>query len=192
MARLAALLAVAGLLVLACAKRAPARQARRGLRLFAWAPQARAPPGSSQDRPDRAALVLWGKLGSARMRVMRRAFATADDRLLAQLQAPPDLSEGIRSLTYWHERRRRLSWYRVRARREAMRMIIRWEHRVQDAMFSQPRAPITVRAAAGLLVTRTRLQRWSRRTLVVVTTLVGVSLLAAPFVAGLALLIHAL
>jgi hypothetical protein len=123
---------------------------------------------------------------------MRRAFATADDRLLAQLQAPPDLSEGIRSLTYWHERRRGLSWYRVRARREAMRMIIRWEHRVQDAMFSQPGAPITVRAAGGLLIARTRLRRWSRRTLVVATTLVGVSLLAAPFIAGLALLIHAL
>lgn len=71
-------------------------------------------------------------------------------------------------------------------------MIIRWEHRVQDAMFSQPGAPITVRAAAGLLVTRTRVQRWSRRTLIAVTTLVGVSLLAAPFVAGLALLIHVL
>ncbi len=126
------------------------------------------------------------------MKVMRRAFATADDRLLAQLQAPPELSEGIRSLTYWHERRRRLSWYRVRARREAMRMIIRWEHRVQEAMFSQPGAPIAVRAAGGLLVARTRLRRWSRRTLVVVTTLVGVSLLAAPFIAGLALLIHAL
>ena len=71
-------------------------------------------------------------------------------------------------------------------------MIIRWEHRVQDAMFLQPGAPITVRAAAGLLVTRTRVQRWSRRTIVAVTTLVGVSLLAAPFVAGLALLIHVL
>lgn len=126
------------------------------------------------------------------MRSMRRAFATSDDRLLAHLQAPPDLSEGIRSLTYWHERRRRLSWYRLRARREAMRMIIRWEQRVQDAMFSQPGAPITARAAAGLLVTRTRLWRWSRRTLVAVTALVAVSVLAAPFVAALVLLIHAL
>jgi hypothetical protein len=123
---------------------------------------------------------------------MRRAFATPDDRLLAHLQAPPDLSEGIRSLTYWHERRQRLSWYRLGARREAVRMIIRWEQRVQDAMFSQAGAPITVRAAAGLLVTRTRLWRWSRRTLVAVTAFVGVAVLAAPFVAVLVLLIHAL
>jgi hypothetical protein len=35
------------------------------------------------------------------MSSMRRAFATSDDRLLTHLQAPPDLSEGIRSLTYW-------------------------------------------------------------------------------------------
>jgi hypothetical protein len=126
------------------------------------------------------------------MSSMRRAFATSDDRLLAHLQAPPDLSEGIRSLTYWHERRRRLSWYRLRARREAMRMIIRWEQRVQDAMFSQPGAPITARAAAGLLVTRTRIWRWSRRTIVAVTALVAVSVMAAPFVAALVLLVHAL
>jgi hypothetical protein len=126
------------------------------------------------------------------MSSMRRAFATSDDRLLAHLQARPDLSEGIRSLTYWHERRRRLSWYRLRARREAMRMIIRWEQRVQDAMFSQPGAPITARAAAGLLVTRTRIWRWSRRTIVAVTALVAVSVMAAPFVAALVLLVHAL
>jgi hypothetical protein len=126
------------------------------------------------------------------MGVMRRGFASADDRLLAQLQAPPDLNEGIRSLTYWHERRQRLSWYRLRARREAMRMIIRWEHRVQEAMLSQRGASITVRAAAGLLVARTRLQRWSRRTVFAVTAVVGVSLMAAPFVAAVILLIHAL
>ena len=126
------------------------------------------------------------------MNVMRRVFASADDRLLARLQAPPDLNEGIRSLAYWHERRQRLSWYRVRARREAMRMIVRWERRVHDAMFSQPGVPITVRASAGLLVAGIRIRRWSRRVLVAVTVAFGVSLVAAPFVAALVLLIHAL
>lgn len=126
------------------------------------------------------------------MNGMRRALATADDRLLADLQAPPELSEGIRSLTYWHERRQRLSWYRVRARREAMRMIIRWEQRVQDAMLSQSGAPIAVRAGAGLLVMRTRLGRWTRRMLVAVTALVAVLVMIAPFAAALVLLIHAL
>lgn len=123
---------------------------------------------------------------------MRRALASPDDRLIARLQAPPDLSEGIRSLAYWHERRQRLSWYRVRARREAIRMIIRWERRVQDAMFSQPDAPIAARAAAGLLVTRTRLWRWSRRAVVGAMVVVGISVLAAPFIAALVLLVHAL
>ena len=128
----------------------------------------------------------------ARMKLVRRAFASADDRLLAQLQAPPDLGEGTRSLAYWYERRRGLSWYRVRARREALRMIVRWEGRVRDAMLSQPGVPMAVRASAGLLVARTRIGRWSRRVTVLATAVVTVSLLAAPFVAALVLLIHAL
>jgi hypothetical protein len=136
--------------------------------------------------------VNSAKSRSARMSYMRRAFATPDDRLLGRLQAPPELSEGIRSLSYWHERRRRLSWYRIRARREAMGMIVRWEQRVQDAMFSQPGAPIAVRATAGLLVARTRLWRWSRRTVLAMTALLAVSLLTAPFIAAVVLLIHAL
>jgi hypothetical protein len=126
------------------------------------------------------------------MEAMRRAFASADDRLLARLQAPPDLREGTRSLAYWYERRQGLSWYRVRARREALRMILRWERRVRDAMLSQPGVPMAVRASAGLLVARTRIGRWSRRFTVVATVLLTVSLMAAPFVLALVLLLRAL
>ena len=129
---------------------------------------------------------------SVRMTGMRRALASTDDRLLEHLHAPPDLGEGMHSLTYWHQRRQRLSWYRLRARREAGRMIVRWEQRVRDAMFSQPGVPITVRASAGLLVTRIRIGRWSRRAVVTGTIAFGVALVAAPFVAALVLLIHAL
>ena len=125
-------------------------------------------------------------------RIMRRALATADDRLLAQLQMPPDLSDGVEALSYWHERRRRLSWYRLRARREAARMIVRWEHRVRDAIFSQRGVPIGARSSAGLLLARTRMWRWSRRTAIGVTALVGVTFLAAPFIAAAVLLVHLL
>jgi hypothetical protein len=72
-----------------------------------------------------------------------------------------------------------------------MAMIIRWEQRVQDAMISQPGVPITVRAAAGLLVVQTRLRRWSRRAIVAVTAAFAVSVVAAPFIAALVLLIRA-
>jgi hypothetical protein len=126
------------------------------------------------------------------MELVRRAFASADDRLLARLHAPPDLREGTSSLSYWYERRQGLAWYRVRARREALRMIVRWERRVRDAMLSQPGVPVAARASAGLLVARTRIGRWSRRVTVLATAVLVVSLLAAPFAAALVLLIHAL
>jgi len=123
---------------------------------------------------------------------MRRAFATADDRLIAQLQAPPDLSEGLHSLSYWHQRRQRLAWYRLGARREATRMILRWEHRVRDAMLSQRGVPIALRTSAGLLVARTRLWRWSRRAAIAVTAVVAATLMATPVIAAVALLAHVL
>lgn len=123
---------------------------------------------------------------------MRRTVVSADDRLVARLQAPPDLEEGVEALSYWHERRRRLSWYRVRARREAARMIVRWEQRVRGAMFLQRGVPIGARSSAGLLLARTHVWRWSRRTAVGVTAAVGVALLAAPFLAVVVLLVHIL
>ena len=123
---------------------------------------------------------------------MRRAFVSADDRLLAQLNAPPDLSEGLHSLAYWHQRRQRLAWYRLGARREATRMILRWEDRVRHAMLSQRGVPIAVRTSAALLVARTRLQRWGRRAAIAVMALVAATLMATPVVAAVALLAHIL
>jgi hypothetical protein len=119
---------------------------------------------------------------------MRRAFASADDRLLAELQAPPDLIDGMQSLSYWHQRRERLAWYRVSARREATRMILRWEHRVHGAILSQRGVPIAVRTSAGLLVARSRLRRWSRRAAIGMTAAVGLAVMAAPVVAAVLLL----
>jgi len=123
---------------------------------------------------------------------MRRAFASSDDRLLSRLQAPPDLSEGLRSLSYWHQRRQRLAWYRVSARCEATRMIPRWEHRVCDAMLSQRGVPIAVRTSAGLMVARTRLRRWSRRAAIAVTAVIAATVIAAPVVAAVVLLAQVL
>jgi hypothetical protein len=123
---------------------------------------------------------------------MRRAFASADDRLLSQLQAPPDLGEGIQSLAYWHHRRERLAWYRLSARREATRMVLRWEHRVRVAMLSQREVPIAVRTSAGRLLVRTSLRRWSRRAAIAVSAAVGVTVMAAPVVAAVVLLTHIL
>jgi hypothetical protein len=119
---------------------------------------------------------------------MRKAFASADDRLLSRLQAPPDLIDGMQSLLYWRGRRQRLAWYRVSARREAARMILRWEHRVRHAMLSQRGVPIAVRTSAGLLVARSRMRRWGRRAAFAVTAAVGAAVMAAPLIAVVLLL----
>lgn len=137
-------------------------------------------------------LRLWECASCATIEVMRRAFASTDDRLLSWLQAPPDLIDGMQSLSYWRERRQRLAWYRVGARREATRMILRWEHRVRDAMLSQRGVPIAVRTSAGLLVARSRLWRWSRRAAIAVTTAVAVTVMAAPAIAVVVMLAHVL
>jgi hypothetical protein len=121
---------------------------------------------------------------------MRRAPLSTDDQLLARLQSAPDLSDGIESLAYWHDRRRRLSWYHLRARREAARMILRWEDRVRDAMFSQSAVPITARLSAGLLLARTHLRRWRRRGAIGVTVIAGGTVLVAPVVVAVLLLIR--
>lgn len=119
---------------------------------------------------------------------MRSALVSTDDRLLSRLQAPPDLGQGIESLAYWYDRRQRLAWYRVSARREATRMILRWEQRVRGAMLSQRGVPVTVRTSAGLLLVRTRLRRWGRRASIALTAAVGVTVMAAPVVAAVVLL----
>ncbi|MGN6169447.1 MAG: hypothetical protein ACTHQQ_14940 [Solirubrobacteraceae bacterium] len=96
---------------------------------------------------------------------------STDEQLLGRLLAPPELDDGVQSLEYWRRRRQQLPWYRIRARREAMRMIVRWEQRVGAAILSQHRAPLEARVSAGVLVVRTRLARWTRRA--------GIALLAA-------------
>jgi hypothetical protein len=110
--------------------------------------------------------------------------------LIAELQAPPDLSDGIQSLAYWRERLSRLAWYRFRARREAARMILRWEHRVRGALLYQPGVAINVRASAAMLIARSRLRRWSRRAALVVMAIVGLTIMATPFVAVVVALTH--
>jgi hypothetical protein len=114
-----------------------------------------------------------------------------DQQLLARLKAPPDLGDGVQSLGYWRQRGQKLPWYRIRARREAARMTVRWEQRVRAAIFTQRGAPIPIRLSAGLLVARTRLRRWTRRAAVVLTATVALALVAAPAVAAVALVLRA-
>ena len=111
-----------------------------------------------------------------------------DDRLLAQLHAPPDLRDGLESLEYWRERAKRLSWYRVRARREARLMTERWERRVRAALFSQRGVPMGTRIAAGVLLARMRLQGVPRRTVVVALGVTAVTIMVLPFAVALLVL----
>jgi len=108
--------------------------------------------------------------------------------------APPDLEDGVRSLGYWRGRNRHLPWYRLRARREAVRMTARWEQRVGAALLAQRGVPAATRLSAALAVTQARLGRWTRRArLVLLTTgAVVVALVVVPFAAALALLLHTL
>jgi hypothetical protein len=114
----------------------------------------------------------------------------SDEQLLAALQAPPDLGDGVQSLAYWRERRRRLAWYRVRARREATQMALRWEQRVAAALLSQPGVSLSTRFSAGVLLGRVRLRRWGTRAAVATAAIVGMALLATPMIA-LYMLVHA-
>ncbi len=113
-------------------------------------------------------------------------WESTDEQLLARLLAAPALEDGVESLGYWSRRSRRLPWYRIRARREAVRMTVRWEQRVGAALFSAHRASLDARVLAGALVARTRVARWTRRAgialLLAVTAVVAlatVSILAA-------------
>jgi len=98
-------------------------------------------------------------------------WGSTDEQLLGRLLAPPDLDDGVESLGFWSRRSRRLPWYRIRARREAVRMTVRWEQRIGAAIVSQHRAPLEARVFASALVARTRLARWTRRA--------GIAVLAA-------------
>jgi hypothetical protein len=102
---------------------------------------------------------------------MMSRWGSTDEQLLRRLLAPPALDDGVESLDYWNRRSRRLPWYRIRARREAVRMTVLWEQRVGAALVSHHRAPLETRVLAGALVARTRMGRWSRRA--------GIAVLAA-------------
>jgi hypothetical protein len=116
--------------------------------------------------------------------------SSPDEQLVRKLSAPPDLDDGIQSLDYWRQRRQRLPWYQVRARREAARMTILWEQRVSAALLAQRGAPLPVRVSAGMLVARTRLTRWGRRAgIMVVTTTVTFMVVV---IVGVVALLHAL
>ena len=91
------------------------------------------------------------------------SLLSRDDELLARLQAPPDLSDGLDSLAYWRGRRERLPWYRRRAKREAARMVFVWERRVRAAMLRQRGAPLASRFLAARLLASGPLRRCARR-----------------------------
>jgi hypothetical protein len=65
------------------------------------------------------------------------------------LLAPPALDDGIQSFTYWRKRRARLPWYRIAARREAARMMIRWEQRVAAELRAELRTRVASMSSGG-------------------------------------------
>jgi hypothetical protein len=108
-----------------------------------------------------------------------------DEELTRRLLAPPRLDDGLESLDYWRRRSRRLPWYRFRARREATRMLIRWEQRVGAAIVSHDDAPLGARLSAAGMVTRSRLARWTRRAgIAALATVTGVLMLLTVLVAA--------
>lgn len=121
---------------------------------------------------------------------MRIAARFRDEQLIARLLAPPDLGEGIESLRYWRERRKRLPWYRVAARREAAQMAMRWERRVGAALLAQRGVPFAARVSAGLLVVHGRARRWIRRATIALTATLVIGLALA--VTAIASLLHSL
>jgi hypothetical protein len=125
---------------------------------------------------------------------MRTRYAPGDQQLLAEALAPPGLGDGIESLGYWRSRRRGLPWYRLRARREAERMILRWEDRVGKALVAQRSAAPRLRLSGGLLLAQSRLGRWVRRARIALTVVlvVAATCVAGVGAAALAFLIHLL
>jgi hypothetical protein len=121
-------------------------------------------------------------------------WGSTDEQLLGRLLAPPNLHDGIESLDFWSRRSRRLPWYRIRARREAVQMTVLWEQRVGAALLSQRRASLEARVVAGALVARTRMTRWTRRAgMAVLLVVTGVIVLATVSIAAaLVTLVNAL
>ena len=116
---------------------------------------------------------------------MMSRWGSTDEQLLGRLLAPPALDDGVESLDYWSRRSRRLPWYRIRARREAVRMTVLWERRVGAALVSHHRASLEARVVAGALVARTRMARWTRRAgIAVVATVMAVVVLGTVSIAA--------
>jgi hypothetical protein len=117
------------------------------------------------------------------------SLLSRDDELLARLQAPPDLGDGLDSLAYWRGRRERLPWYRRRAKREAARMVFVWERRVRAAMLRQRGAPLASRFLAARLLASGPLRRFARRAgfAVAATTLLVLVIAPALLVVGVLL-----
>jgi len=123
---------------------------------------------------------------------MATASLSRDDELLARLQAPPDLRDGVESLAYWRRRRERLPWYRLAARREAARMVMVWERRVRAALLRQRGVALAPRLQGVLLIARTQLRRWTRRAAFVLAMTTAIVLVLAPAAVALDLLLRAL
>jgi len=123
---------------------------------------------------------------------MRTAPPSADDALLARLQAPPDLREGTDALAYWRGRRQRLPWYRIAARREAARMSVAWEQRVRAALVRQRGLPTEARLRAARLVAGIWLRRSLRRVTLALAGTAMVLLVLAPALLLLDVLVHVL
>jgi hypothetical protein len=119
---------------------------------------------------------------------------SADEQLIRRLLAPPDLDDSVEALEFWRGRRRRLAWYRLRARREAAQMIVLCERRIGKAVATQLRVPVGRRVAAGVLVAQTRVERWTRtaRTVVIATASIVLVMAAIPIIAFAVLLAHVL
>jgi hypothetical protein len=124
----------------------------------------------------------------ARIPSVETSLLSRDDELLARLQAPPDLSEGLDSLAYWRARRERLPWYRRRAKREASGMVFVWERRVRAAILRQRGASLASRCRAAWLLARGPL-RSARRAgfAVAATTLLVLAMAPALLVLGVLL-----
>ncbi len=86
-----------------------------------------------------------------------------DDRLIAELVAPPTPAEARASLAYWERRHRETRvWQRAR-RREAALRVEHWEREVIRAERTR-KAPLTVARGLALVGARpSALRRWGRR-----------------------------
>lgn len=99
-----------------------------------------------------------------------------------------DLGEGTRALTYWRQRKRSLPWWRVRARREADRMLRSWDGHLLRALVTDLSAPLPDRVQAGVALAGWRTRRWLARMAVRVGA--GVAVCTAAGAAFAVLLIH--